>query len=85
MGYPDDYKLVVSDTQAYRQFGNSVVVPVVEKLAKAVKKALSRPVGERPDLVLEDKGKSGKPTDATNDPIRKSVTYPKGKRGAEKL
>ena len=27
MGFPDDFKIVVSDTQAYRQFGNSVVVP----------------------------------------------------------
>ncbi len=29
MGFPDDFKIVVSDTQAYRQFGNSVVVPVI--------------------------------------------------------
>ena len=29
MGFPDDYQIVVSDTQAYRQFGNSVAVPVV--------------------------------------------------------
>ena len=28
MGYPETFKIVVSDTQAYRQFGNSVVVPV---------------------------------------------------------
>ena len=28
MGYPEKFKIVVSDTQAYRQFGNSVVVPV---------------------------------------------------------
>lgn len=24
-GFPDDFKIVVSDTQAYKQFGNSVV------------------------------------------------------------
>jgi DNA (cytosine-5)-methyltransferase 1 len=29
MGFPDDFKIPVSDTQAYRQFGNSVVVPVI--------------------------------------------------------
>ncbi|MGD8431557.1 MAG: DNA (cytosine-5-)-methyltransferase [Nitrosopumilaceae archaeon] len=29
MGFPDDFKIPVSDTQAYRQFGNSVVVPIV--------------------------------------------------------
>ncbi len=28
-GFPEDFKIVVSDTQAYRQFGNSVAVPVV--------------------------------------------------------
>lgn len=36
MGYPADFQIPVSDTQAYRQFGNSVVVPVVEKIAKAM-------------------------------------------------
>lgn len=37
MGFPDDFKIVVSDTQAYKQFGNSVVVPVVEALANSIK------------------------------------------------
>jgi DNA (cytosine-5)-methyltransferase 1 len=36
MGYPKDFKIPVSDTQAYKQFGNSVVVPVVEKIAEAM-------------------------------------------------
>ena len=27
------FKIPVSDTQAYRQFGNAVVVPVVERIA----------------------------------------------------
>lgn len=35
-GFPDDFKIVVSDTQAYRQFGNSVVVPMIENVAKLV-------------------------------------------------
>ncbi|WP_316356874.1 DNA (cytosine-5-)-methyltransferase [Devosia sp.] len=30
----DPFKIVVSDTQAYRQFGNAVVVPVVEAVAR---------------------------------------------------
>ena len=34
MGFPDSYRIPVSDTQAYRQFGNSVVVPVVESIAE---------------------------------------------------
>ena len=40
MGY-EDFNIVVSDTQAYRQFGNSVVVPVVEAIARSVSAALS--------------------------------------------
>jgi DNA (cytosine-5)-methyltransferase 1 len=40
MGYPDTFRIVVSDTQAYKQFGNSVVVPVVENVAAAVLDAL---------------------------------------------
>lgn len=39
MGYPDSFRIdQVSDTQAYRQFGNSVVVPAVEFVAGAMKK-----------------------------------------------
>ncbi|WP_185230713.1 DNA (cytosine-5-)-methyltransferase [Teredinibacter franksiae] len=34
MGYPDSLKIGVSNTQAYRQFGNSVVVPVVNEIAR---------------------------------------------------
>lgn len=34
MGFPDTFKIPVSDTQAYKQFGNSVVVPVIEAIAK---------------------------------------------------
>ncbi len=33
MGFPEDFKIEVSDTRAYKQFGNSVVVPVVEHIA----------------------------------------------------
>src|SRR5262249_6365748 len=36
MGYPDDFVIPVSDTQAYKQFGNSVVVPVIEFVAGAL-------------------------------------------------
>ncbi len=41
MGYPKKFKIPVSDTQAYRQFGNSVVVPVVERIAKSVVSVLT--------------------------------------------
>jgi DNA (cytosine-5)-methyltransferase 1 len=40
-GYPDDYKIVVSDMQAYKQFGNSVVVPVVKALAEEILRTLN--------------------------------------------
>lgn len=32
-GFPENYKIVVSDTAAYKQFGNSVVVPLVTVIA----------------------------------------------------
>ncbi len=35
-GFPDDFVIPVSDTQAYKQFGNSVAVPVIEHLAKEI-------------------------------------------------
>lgn len=34
MGYPDDFRIPVSDTQAYKQFGNSVAVPVFREVAR---------------------------------------------------
>jgi DNA (cytosine-5)-methyltransferase 1 len=43
MGYPDSYQITVSDSQAYRQFGNSVAVPVVSALAQSVLDALNSP------------------------------------------
>lgn len=42
MGFPEEYKIVVSDTQAYKQFGNSIVVPVVTEIAKNVIKTLKK-------------------------------------------
>ena len=35
-GFPDSFKIPVSDTQAYKQFGNSVVVPLMSEVAKLV-------------------------------------------------
>jgi DNA (cytosine-5)-methyltransferase 1 len=34
MGYPDTFRIPVSDTQAYKQFGNSVIVPVIAEIAR---------------------------------------------------
>jgi DNA (cytosine-5)-methyltransferase 1 len=33
-GYDDSFKITVSDTQAYRQFGNSVVVPLIKSISQ---------------------------------------------------
>lgn len=40
MGYPDTWKIPVSDTRAYKQFGNSVAVPVIEAVARLMRPAL---------------------------------------------
>ena len=39
-GFPKGFKIPVSDTQAYKQFGNSVAVPVINEIAKSIKEAL---------------------------------------------
>lgn len=39
-GYPDDFVIPVADAQAYKQFGNSVAVPVIEATAKQILKYL---------------------------------------------
>lgn len=36
MGFPDTFRIPVSDTQAYRQFGNSVVMPVMREVARVM-------------------------------------------------
>ena len=77
MGFPTDFKIPVSDMQAYKQFGNSVVVPVVERLAKSVVTALKRPVNYRPDLLLMA-NENENPESANR--IAKSVSYFKTKK-----
>ncbi len=37
MGYPENFKIPVSDTQSYKQFGNSVVMPVIKEIARIMK------------------------------------------------
>ncbi len=41
-GFPEDFKIVVSDTQAYKQFGNSVAIPVIKALANQIINTLDR-------------------------------------------
>lgn len=39
-GFPDDFLIPVSDTQAYRQFGNAVTVNVAEAVARSILEVL---------------------------------------------
>ncbi|NLM16632.1 MAG: DNA cytosine methyltransferase [Candidatus Riflebacteria bacterium] len=39
-GFPDTFKLVVADTHLYKQFGNSVTVPVIRAIAEKIKNHL---------------------------------------------
>ena len=39
-GYPENFRIPVSDTQAYRQFGNSVVMPLIEKVGEKIVETL---------------------------------------------
>lgn len=39
-GFPDYFKLVVADTHLYRQFGNTVTVPVITAIAEQIKNYL---------------------------------------------
>ena len=48
MGFPEEFRIVVSDTQAYKQFGNAVVVPVVEFIARAFVAERVLPVPREP-------------------------------------
>jgi len=41
-GFPDNFRLVVSDAQAYKQFGNSVAVPAVQATAKQIIATLNK-------------------------------------------
>ncbi len=41
-GFPENYIIPVSDTQAYKQFGNSVAVPVIHAIAENMLKVLDK-------------------------------------------
>ena len=40
-GFPDSFKLTLADTHLYKQFGNSVTVPVIQAIAQKIKEALN--------------------------------------------
>ncbi len=50
MGLPDTFKIPVSDTRAYRQFGNSVVVPVIREAARVMRPFICEPHYQQPEF-----------------------------------
>lgn len=40
-GFPDSFNLTLADTQLYKQFGNSVTVPVIKAIANRIKEELN--------------------------------------------
>ena len=46
-GFPDEFKLPVADTHLYKQFGNSVTVPVIRAIAEQIKLCLEK---EKPEM-----------------------------------
>jgi len=58
MGFDDSFVIPVSDTQAYRQFGNSVVMPVFQEVARIMKPHLMKVkatiAAEQAELAAQD-------------------------------
>jgi DNA (cytosine-5)-methyltransferase 1 len=63
MGYPDEFRIPVSDTQSYRQFGNSVVVPVIDEVARIMK----------PHILSVIAAKSDSPSQLAKTPLAKEI------------
>jgi DNA (cytosine-5)-methyltransferase 1 len=47
MGFPDSFIIPVSDNQAYKQFGNAVIVPLIESVAFQIKKVIANEYNSR--------------------------------------
>ena len=47
MGYPDSYKICKSSNQAYKQFGNSVVIDVLQLIGQEIGSAMEGAANER--------------------------------------
>lgn len=37
MGFDDDFRIPISDSQAYKRFGRETVVPVIREIARIMK------------------------------------------------
>ena len=47
-GFPESFEIPVSDNQAYKQFGNSVAVPVIQAIARKMIRVLEEPESRIP-------------------------------------
>lgn len=74
-GFPESFKIPVSDTQAYKQFGNSVVVPLMANIAKLIAAEIVRletaPVIQQEDDQTEEKKKESPAAQMVAGSIRK--------------
>lgn len=59
MGFDDRLKIVVSDTQAYKQFGNAVVPKVVEAVARQILKVVAKHLTSTRNECLLKRGANG--------------------------
>ena len=50
MGFPDSFQIPVSDTRAYKQFGNTVVVPVIREVARILRAFICDPRYQQPEF-----------------------------------
>lgn len=51
-GYPENFIIPVSDTQAYKQFGNSVVMPLMQQVGKEILKTIFKYESRKPPKVI---------------------------------
>ena len=65
MGFPEKFDIVVSDTQAYKQFGNSVAVPVVKAVAGAMLTAFRKTGGRKMQKQASGKASSARKTSSS--------------------
>lgn len=56
MGFPDSYRIPVSDTRAYKQFGNSVVMLAFQEVARIMRPCIVGEAGEADLFVSSTKG-----------------------------
>ena len=54
MGFPDTFRIPVSDTQAYKQFGNSVAVPVFSEVARIMRPHITRKAAPNDEVAVRE-------------------------------